>query len=435
MDAGGSSPRYATPRLRRLGMTGSIRERAISRSMASRRQRPLAGIFVADFSRVLAGPLCTQMLGDLGANVVKIEEPSRGDETRRWGPPFVSGVSTYFLSVNRNKRSLAVDLKRGSEITRALIERADVVVDNFLPSQREALGLGAIHDVNPRAIHCRIAGFDPDTPDAATPGYDLLAQAGAGLMAITGDSGGDPMKIGVALADVLTAHYALGAINAALLARERGGSGTTIDISLFSATIASLVNVAQSALATGREAKRYGNEHASIVPYQLFHASDRPFAIGAGTDRHFRALCMSVIERPALADDRRYATNANRVKNRSRLVPLLEEIFATRKARVWVDRCRSAGVPASLVRGVLEALATPAAQPLIASVDHPVAGIVRALRNPLLLAGERPPAGTAPPELGQHDDEVLRELGFGRRDIARFRGGGVIGRRTTSGAG
>jgi succinate--hydroxymethylglutarate CoA-transferase len=254
-------------------------------------------------------------------------------------------------------------------------------------------------------------------------------------MSITGARDGDPMKIGVALSDVLTAHYAFGAINAALFARERTGKGSTIDISLFSATVASLVNVSQAALATGREAKRFGNEHPSIVPYQLFHASDRPFAIGAGTDRHFRALCESVIDRPALARSRRYATNAARVKNRRTLVPLLEEIFAQRKAAEWVELCRTAGVPASLVRGVLEALGTAAADVLVGSYEHPIAGTIRAVRNPLLVDDGRAPLGNPPPELGEHTDAVLHELGFTVREIARFRRDGVIGPRRTSGAG
>lgn len=394
---------------------------------------PLDGILVADFSRVLAGPLCTQMLGDAGARIVKVEEPLRGDETRHWGPPFVGEVSAYFLSINRNKQSLALDLKRGGGVARRLLERADVVVDNFLPAQRVALGLDRVRDVNPRAIHCSIAGYDSDGGNASTPGYDLLAQAAAGLMAITGEAAGDPMKVGVALSDVLTAHYAFGAITSALFARERTGEGASIEISLFGATIASLVNVAQNALVTRREAKRYGNAHASIVPYQLFHAKDRPFAIGAGTDRHFRALC-EVVGRPELGRDRRFATNVARVKNREKLVPLLEAIFRTRNAKTWVARCTDFSIPAAVVQGVREALGSADAQPLIASLDHPLIGSYDAVRNPLRIDGKRLPAGTAPPLLGQHTDAILRELGYRASDIARLRREGVIGARPTSGA-
>ncbi len=375
---------------------------------------PLDGILVADFSRVLAGPLATQLLGDWGARVIKVEEPGRGDETRRWGPPFAGDVSAYFLSVNRNKESIALDLKsvEGAAVARRLVERADVVVDNFLPAQKESLNF-APRSVNPRVVHCTIAGFDSDTEDANTPGYDLLAQAGSGLMSITGEAGGEPMKIGVALADVLTAHYAFGAICAALRGREGTGKGTSLEVSLFSATIASLVNVAQNALVTGTEAARYGNAHPSIVPYQVFHGSDRPFAIGAGTDRHFAQLCERVLRRPDLIEDGRFASNAQRVKHRGTLVPILEEELLKRTAAQWVARCRQASIPASLVRGVREALRTSAARALVGKVRHPEIGAYEAVRNPVRIDGQRQAIGSAPPSLGEHTEAVLRELGLG----------------------
>lgn len=380
--------------------------------MGRKRALPLDGILVADFSRVLAGPLCTQLLGDWGARVIKVEEPGRGDETRRWGPPFVGGVSAYFLSINRNKESIALDLKseEGAEVARRLIERADIVVDNFLPTQKESLNFEP-REINPRVVHCTIAGFDSDTDDANTPGYDLLAQAGSGLMSITGDAGGEPMKIGVALADVLTAHYAFGAICAAL----RAGEGASIEVSLFSATVASLANVAQNVLVTGKEAARYGNAHPSIVPYQAFHASDRMFAIGVGTDRHFTQLCERVLQRPNLARDQRFATNTQRVKHRHVLVPLLEDAFRERTAAQWVARCRRASIPASLVRGVREALRSPGAKSLIASVDHPEIGAYDAVRNPVRIDGERLDIGSPPPSLGQYTDAILKELSASSR--------------------
>ena len=390
--------------------------------MLRKSKLPLDGILVADFSRILAGPLATQLLGDWGARVIKVEEPERGDETRRWGPPFVDGVSAYFLSINRNKESMAIDLKsdEGAEVARRLIERADVVVDNFLPAQKESLHF-APREINQRIVHCTIAGFDSDTDDANTPGYDLLAQAGSGLMSITGEADGEPMKIGVALADVLTAHYAFGAICAALRGRERTGEGASLEISLFSATIASLVNVAQNALVTGAEAKRYGNAHSSIVPYQVFHGSDRPFAIGVGTDRHFAQLCERVLRRPELAQDVRFATNANRVKHRGTLVPILEDAFRTRTAAQWVARCRRASIPASLVRGVREALRTPAGRGLIESVEHPEIGAYDAVRNPVRIDGQRLAIGSPPPSLGQHTEAVLRELSASNRKKAAGR--------------
>jgi len=378
------------------------------------RRLPLDGILVADFSRVLAGPLCTQLMADAGARVIKIEEPQRGDETRRWGPPFINGISAYFLSVNRGKESLALDLRneRDAEVAERLLARADVVVDNFLPPQRVALGISDVRARFPRLIHCSISGYDRGTPDSDASGYDLLAQAGAGLMSITGEAGGEPMKVGVALSDVLTAHHAFGAINAALFARERTGDGASIEISLFSATLASLVNVAQSALVTGTEAERFGNAHPSIVPYQAFRGSDRMFAIGAGTNRHFRALCETVLDDVNLAADERFTTNAARVANREMLIADLQQRFATNTADTWVTRCRKAGIPASLVQGVREALESDAGRALIAQVEHPLIGTYDAVRNPLLIDGERLPIGSAPPALGQHNEQILRELGF-----------------------
>lgn len=371
---------------------------------------PLRGITVADFSRVLAGPLCSQLLADAGARVIKIEEPGRGDETRRWGPPFAGDVAAYFLAVNRGKESVTMDLKKGRDIAQRIIDRADVVLDNFLR-----------RDLLPRipksAVHCMIRGYDGDTPEAATPGYDLLAQAESGLMSITGEPDGDPMKVGVALADVLTAHHAFGAITAALVERANTGNGASIEISLFSSTIASLVNVAQNVLVTNREAKRYGNAHPSIVPYQVFHGSDRTFAVGAGTDRHFQLLCTRVLGRADLAADQRFATNRGRVRHREELVAVLESLFQERRAAEWVARCRKQSIPAALVRGVREALRTPAASGVV-SVD--------AIANPAMIDGRRRPLGSKPPRLGQHTDRVLREIGYSAAEIRAFRRDDVI---------
>lgn len=375
------------------------------------RPRPLDGLLVADFTRVLAGPLCTQMLADFGARVIKVEEPQRGDETRRWGPPFVGGTSAYFLSVNRGKESLTLDLRNAADraLAHELIVRADIVIDNFLPAQRETL-LGDVLALNPRAVHCSISGFDADTPQAATSGYDLLAQAGGGLMSITGEAEGTPMKIGVALSDVLTAHHAFGAICAALHARDRDDRGVRVEISLFGATLASLVNVAQNVLVTGNEAARFGNAHPSIVPYEVFHGRDRAFAIGAGTDQHFRQLCERVIVRPELARDERFATNASRVAHRGVLVPLLDEIFRSDDAVHWVERCREAAVPASLVQGVREALRSDAGRVLVAKIEHPEIGVYETVRNPVRIDGQRLPLNSAPPALGQQRDALAREL-------------------------
>jgi crotonobetainyl-CoA:carnitine CoA-transferase CaiB-like acyl-CoA transferase len=371
----------------------------------------LNDLLVADFSRILAGPLCTMLLGDAGARVIKIEEP-RGDETRRWGPPFVGGESAYFLSVNRNKESVVLDLKSaaGLEAAGLLIERADVVVENFKPADRARFGLepSAVHRRNPRAILCSISGFDADDRDAGLPGYDLLAQAAGGLMTITGSGDGPPVKVGVAISDILTAHYAHGAILAALHARGQSGRGDAIEVSLFGSTVASLANVAQAWLVTGEEPLRYGSAHPSIVPYQAFEASDRAFVLAVATDRHFSLLATSVLDRPGLASDPRYQTNAGRVENRRSLIPDLARLFSTRPAAEWVALCRASGIPAALVERFDEIFS----RPILETVEHPSIGPLAQVRSPVRSAFSQV-AGTPPPRLGEHTSAVLEELGLG----------------------
>lgn len=373
----------------------------------------LEGIFVADFSRVLAGPLCTMMLAETGARVVKVEEP-RGDETRRWGPPFLGDTASYFLSANRGKESVVLDLKteRGLEAARRLVARADVVVENFKAAHRERFGLTpeCVHELNPRAILCSIVGFDGDGPDASQPGYDLLAQAAGGLMSITGVPDGDPMKVGVALSDVLTAHYAHASILSALLGREGTGRGEAIEVSLVGSTVYSLANVVQGHLITGERPKRYGNEHPSIVPYQMFHGSDRPFVLAAASDAQFASLCRAVIERPDLLEDARYRTNASRVQYRESLIETLEWIFAGGTADAWVAKARSAGMPAARVDHLDEIVGRN--PQLVGEVEQEGGGRYRAVRSPLVRDGARVPLGSAPPELGADTDSVLRELGL-----------------------
>jgi len=372
---------------------------------------PLAGITVADFSRVLAGPLCTMMLADAGARVVKIEEPERGDETRGWGPPWAGEESAYFLSVNRNKESVALDLKseEGRTTARRLIRRADVVIDNFLPLQRQRLGLTApeVLAINPRAVCCSIVGYPCDSSQADTPGYDLLAQAAGGLMSITGEPEGTGMKTGVAISDLLTAHYAHGAILAALFDRERHGKGASIEVSLFEATVASLVNVAQNYLVTGKEPRRWGNSHASIVPYQAFRALDRSFAVGVGNDRQFELLCREVIAAPGLAADERFSTNTGRVEHREALVAKLEGIFATRPARHWVEECRRVSIPAAIVQNLREIFESDLGRAMV--VSSPGAPSA-AVRSPVRYNGSTLPVRSAAPSLGEHTEAVLREL-------------------------
>lgn len=373
--------------------------------------RHLENIFVADFSRVLAGPLCTMMLAEAGARVVKIEEP-KGDETRRWGPPFLGHVAGYFLAANRGKESVVLDLKteEGRDVASRLIRRADVIVENFKPADRDRFGLTAerVRELNPRAVHCSIVGFDGDGPDASQPGYDLLAQAAGGLMSITGPADGDPMKVGVALSDVLTAHYAHGAILSALLGRERTGRGESIEVSLAGATVYSLANVAQGYLITNERPRRHGNEHPSIVPYQMFHGSDRPFVLAAASDTQFTALCRDVIDHPDLLRDERYSTNALRVENRESLIEVLEHVFADRTAMEWVAAARGAGLPATRVDHLDEIVERN--PQMIAEIKHPTGGAYRAVRSPVRRDGARIPLGSAPPEVGADTSRVMREL-------------------------
>lgn len=385
----------------------------------------LAGLRVVDLSRVLAGPYCTQMLADMGADVVKVEHPDGGDETRSWGPPFAAaagserGESAYYFSVNRGKRSCALDLKDPAGIAAAveLCARADVVVENFRAGGAERLGLGydALRERNPRLVYCSITGFGSDRRPAGRPGYDFVAQAESGLMSITGERDGSPAKVGVALVDVLAGLNAASLVLAALHERESTGRGRRLEVSLLDSSLAALVNVAAGVLVTGEEAARYGNAHPSIVPYQPFAAADGLVAVAAPNDGLFRRLCQA-IGRPELAAEERFATNPDRVRNRDQLVAELEPLFLARPADHWVAALEEAGVPAGKVRGVREALeaAAAAGRPATAPVEHPIAGRLDLVRQPFLVDGGPVSAPSPPPLLGEHTEEVLRELGISR---------------------
>lgn len=390
---------------------------------------PLDGIVIADFSRILAGPLATQMFADAGARVIKIEEAERGDETRRWGPPFAAGQAAYFLAINRGKESLALNLKTddGREIARRVIATADVVIHNFRDELAGRFGLDveSVRSVNARVVHCAIRGFERDTQEDSLPGFDLLAQAAGGLMAITGDPEGDPMKVGVAVADILTAHWAHSGILTALLERERSGIARALEISLLGATVASLANVGQSFLVTREEPRRWGNAHPSIVPYQAFAAADRSFVVAVGSDRQWTALARDVIGDSSLAADERFATNPLRVRNREILVARLAELFLAREAADWVERCRREDVPAALVASYGE-LFRGAGAPLVSTVTHPLAGELPVVGSPLRWDSERLTSRNAPPLTGEHSHALLRELGYGEIDVARLTADGVV---------
>jgi crotonobetainyl-CoA:carnitine CoA-transferase CaiB-like acyl-CoA transferase len=371
---------------------------------------PLAGLLVLDLSRVLAGPFCTMLLGDLGARVIKVEHPEGGDVTRGWGPPFeeTSGLSAYYLSVNRNKESIALDLgsAAGRESARLLARRADVLVENFLPGALEKLGLALepLRAENPRLVTASITGFGPTGKDAPLPGFDLLAQAGAGLMAITGTEG--PAKVGVAVSDLFAGLYALAGILARLHERETTGRGGHVAVDLFTSTLASLINVAQASLVTGEEARRWGNSHAQIAPYRPVRAADGDFIVAVGTDRQFARLC-DVVGRPEWARDSRYRSNSARVENRDELERDLGKIFAGRGRDEWIAECRAAGIPSGPVRGPLEALECETARALEAVVS---ARGVRFVASPIRLD---PPARVGfPPQLDEQGDALRREFGL-----------------------
>ncbi|MEX2196634.1 MAG: CoA transferase [Thermoleophilaceae bacterium] len=375
----------------------------------------LAGLRVVDLSRVLAGPYCTQLLADLGADVIKVENPDGGDETRAWGPPFAEGgESAYYLSVNRGKRSVALDLKdeRDRAAAAELCAHADVVVENFRTGTAERFGLGyeQVAQANPRVVYCSVTGFGSDRTPPGRPGYDFVAQAESGIMAITGDPDGEPTKVGVALVDVLTGLNAAAGVLAALNQRHASGRGRLVEASLIDSALAALVNVSSGALVTGEEPRRYGNAHPNIVPYQPFRAADGYVAVAAPNDHLYRRLCQA-IGRADLAGDERYATNPDRVRNRETLVPELERTFRGRPAGEWVEALDEAGVPAGKVRGVREALAAVEDAGRAATV---AVGGVQTVRQPLLADGVPVSAERPPPRLGEHTDEVLRELGIDR---------------------
>ncbi|WDL97914.1 CaiB/BaiF CoA transferase family protein [Alicyclobacillus sp. ALC3] len=388
---------------------------------------PLSGVRVLDFTRVLAGPFCTMNLADLGADVIKVESLA-GDETRGWGPPFASGESAYFLCVNRNKRSIAIDLQTeaGNSVARRLIAEADVVLHNFLPKSAEKLGLSyeQVRSIRPDVVYLAISGYGQAS---SRPGYDYILQAMGGLMSITGHPAGQPMKVGVAITDLFTGLYATVAVQAALIHRTQTGMGQAIDMALYDAQIAMLANVASNVLIGGKDAQRLGNGHPNIVPYQLFQTKDGAVIATVGNDRQFRSFC-DHLDLPKLYEDERYATNPARVANRDNLCPLLESHIAALETDDVLSRLERASVPCGPVRTVAEALSAPetAERDLIWETVHTLSGQIRLVGSPLKLSETPPELRLPPPVHGEHTAAILRELGFNDTDIQSMQAKGVI---------
>jgi len=371
----------------------------------------LSDVIVIDLSRVLAGPHCTMILGDLGATVIKVEQPGKGDDTRHFGPPYIAGESAYYLGLNRNKQSILLDFStpEGKERLLNLLSTATVLVENFRPGalERQGLGYEALRAINPGLIYCSISGYGQTGPYALRPGYDFVAQAESGLMSVTGEIDGDPQRVGSPVGDVSAGVYACIAILAALRVRDRTGKGQHIDISLLETTISLLSNVASNYLISGEEAPRLGNGHPNIVPYQAFHTRDGYVVVSCGNDRLYQALCQ-LLGREDLATNSSFATNPQRVRNREQLVPALQEEFLRRSTEEWLPELRAAGIPCGPINTVSQIFHDPhiQARDFVWECEHPTAGRIKLSGSPIHLSETPTRLYKAPPLLGEDDDQV-----------------------------
>jgi crotonobetainyl-CoA:carnitine CoA-transferase CaiB-like acyl-CoA transferase len=400
--------------------------------MRSSDREALSGVKVLDLCRVVSGPFATMHLGDLGADVVKIEDPRNGDESRRYGPPFIAGESAYFLSINRNKRSCTVDLKSsaGRDVILALASTADVVVENFRPGTLDKWGLGfeALRARNPNIIQCSISGFGRTGPDADRPGYDLILQGESGVMDITGDPDGPPTKVGTSIADLVTGLYASQAVLAALMKRQRTGEGERVDVSMLDAMASLLTFNAGMYFASGESPRRRGNVHPTISPYEPFQVRDGWINVGVANDKFWTIFC-EIIGRKDLRDDPRFETAPKRAAGRAELIGILAPIFAPKTRAEWLSALGSAGIPCGAIKTVGEVCESPqlAERGMVQSVEHPASGAVRFVARPIRFDDQPPAASTAPPMLGEHTSEVLSEwLGWTAEVISKHAAGGAF---------
>ena len=374
--------------------------------------KPLDGIKVLDLTRVLAGPYCTMLLADMGADVVKVERPGAGDDTRAFGPPFVNGESAYFMSINRNKRSLTMNLKedKARQILRQLLETVDVVVENFRPGTMESFGFGyeTVHDFNPALVFCSISGYGHTGPDADLPGYDLIIQGEGGAASLTGDTEGPPYKVGNSQADIVAGMMAFQGILLALLTRNRSGTGQKIDISMLDCQVAMLTYQAGIYFATGESPTRLGNQHPTITPYETYRCKDGFINLACGNDNMWRTFCR-VIGQAEWTEDPRFRTNADRVGHRRQLAALLEPVILQKTTQEWIDQLRQNGLPCGPIQTVGQVCEDPQvlARDMIVSLDHPTAGSIRVTGVPIKLSDTPGEVHSAPPTLGQHTTEVL----------------------------
>jgi crotonobetainyl-CoA:carnitine CoA-transferase CaiB-like acyl-CoA transferase len=403
----------------------------------------LDGILVVELTEALAGPYCAMMMGDFGAQVIKVERPGVGDQSRTWGPPFVGTESAYFLATNRNKRSITLNYNdpTGAEVLHRLVAKADVFICNqpsLASLQRRGIDPATLRGKHPRLIYCAISGYGHTGPRAGQPGYDILAQAEAGVMSFTGDADGAPMRFPVAIADMTTGMYAAMGILAALYARERTGKGDFLDLALFDSQLTWLINIGSNFLNAGESPSRWGNAHGSIVPYQLFQGGDgRSFVLAVGTNAAWQRLLQVLNLEKDLGSDPRFATNADRTHHREVLVPLLQKHFALLPTATWVSRLMAANIPAAPIQTVGEALSDPQtlSRALVVEIEHPTLKTVRSIANPIRLENQPMVYRFPPPLLGEHNRQILRELGFSDAELEHALQTGCSSRKTSGSTG